>query len=764
MNKNPRTSRAPSRRRLMLESLEERIVLSLTYMTQPQTVITGQILAPIKVQGTAANIPVTISLNEQSISGTPLLGGTGTPLLGGTVTQNTDANKIATFSNLYVFGGTGQSALVTHDDFTLTASAASPTPGAPLDLATSTAFQVNPGGDHLYVSSTIPTTAAGASLGTITVQELDVNGNVVTTDSQTVVGLYFESNPGAAQFLDAKTGAALGTTIMATMSQGVATFVNPATGNNLAMDKAAIGYTLGVQATTANNGSTILPTTSNAFVITAGAPTGLGFLTQPTLTDSNVVGMSGQTWTINEYNPNLAFANTWNGVIVGLVDKFGNQVTSGISGGSVTITAISAAGKTIPFDSSMGHTATSTVPIDPITGVAVFSNLLWTRIGNQTASYTAGNPTIKVLDAQGIQNLLNLGGPGSVGLDGPGMPDGTSVISANVQNGTVTVSPAPHKMVRRVPPSLSTAPVSSRSRPRPRTPQSSSRRPPPRLSPLSPLHAPRCNSCPASRPPATAQVRSALPVIKVAVVDQFGQVITQDNSDVIVLKTGGITGTLYETVVNGVATFSDLAVGGQSLTTGGAASPPLVLNFQYLNQALGVALVNGAPAMLKLTPGPADHLLVVNRTVGTIVGGVQTITAGSYIKDSNNNPIVVEVVDQDNNVITTDNSTVVSIGLLPNEGRGPVYVGYGPAAGAINYAKPVTNNPNDSFDFQSIQTAKAGIITFTNLYMDFVGAGYILSAGTTSFVNHAGADTAPFNVVAAAASNLVIANQGVTDE
>ena len=290
MNKNPRTSRAPSRRRLMLESLEERIVLSLTYMTQPQTVITGQILAPIKVQGTAANIPVTISLNEQSISGTPLLGGTGTPLLGGTVTQNTDANKIATFSNLYVFGGTGQSALVTHDDFTLTASAASPTPGAPLDLATSTAFQVNPGGDHLYVSSTIPTTAAGASLGTITVQELDVNGNVVTTDSQTVVGLYFESNPGAAQFLDAKTGAALGTTIMATMSQGVATFVNPATGNNLAMDKAAIGYTLGVQATTANNGSTILPTTSNAFVITAGAPTGLGFLTQPTLTDCERCG------------------------------------------------------------------------------------------------------------------------------------------------------------------------------------------------------------------------------------------------------------------------------------------------------------------------------------------------------------------------------------------------------------------------------------------------------------------------------------------
>src|SRR5262249_43809744 len=133
------------------------------------------------------------------------------------------------------------------------------------------------------------------------------------------------------------------------------------------------GYTLGVEAT--NNG-TLLPATSNAFVVTAGALTDLAFLTQPTFTDANVVTVGKnpdgtnktQGFTINEYNPNAAVPNTWTGVVVGVVDRFGNQVTSDLpGGGSVTITT----------NGKFNDNATTTVPIDPNTGVATFTNLQW---------------------------------------------------------------------------------------------------------------------------------------------------------------------------------------------------------------------------------------------------------------------------------------------------------------------------------------------------------------------------------------------------
>ena len=55
-------------------------------------------------------------------------------------------------------------------------------------------------GNHLYIASTIATTAAGASLGTINVEELNGTGKVVVTDSSSVVQLYIQTNPNSAQF------------------------------------------------------------------------------------------------------------------------------------------------------------------------------------------------------------------------------------------------------------------------------------------------------------------------------------------------------------------------------------------------------------------------------------------------------------------------------------------------------------------------------------------------------------------------------------
>src|SRR5262249_4726898 len=123
-----------------------------------------------------------------------------------------------------------------------------------------------------------------------------------------------------------------------------------------------------------------------------------------------------------------------------------------------------------------------------------------------------------------------------------------------------------------------------------------------------------------------------------------------------------------------------------------------------------------------------------------------------------------DVLDQYGNIVTGDNSTVVSIGLLPNEGRGPVFIGNSTIKGANTprpapTTPPFTNPPDGgSYDFQATGAAKNGVGTFDDLYINFVGSNYILSAGAASFATHAGADSAPFSVAAAPAETLVFAN------
>jgi hypothetical protein len=68
------------------------------------------------------------------------------------------------------------------------------------------------------------------------------------------------------------------------------------------------------------------------------------------------------------------------------------------------------------------------------------------------------------------------------------------------------------------------------------------------------------------QPTDTAAGQTIMPAVMVAVVDQFGNVVTADNSDTVTLAIGSnpgggtLSGTLTVTVVNGVATFSDLSI------------------------------------------------------------------------------------------------------------------------------------------------------------------------------------------------------------
>src|SRR5262249_52879618 len=123
------STRGPVWRRPTIEILEDRLVPTLGFQGLVPDLSSGQTMRPIQVlSASPPTLPITLSLSAQSFN--------GTPILGGTVTRETDATThVATFTDLYVFGGGGK-------DLFLTAQA-----GA--DLAVSNTFLVKPGGDHL---------------------------------------------------------------------------------------------------------------------------------------------------------------------------------------------------------------------------------------------------------------------------------------------------------------------------------------------------------------------------------------------------------------------------------------------------------------------------------------------------------------------------------------------------------------------------------------------------------------------------------------
>src|SRR5207253_2976348 len=122
--------------------------------------------------------------------------------LGGTATA-TVSGGVATFANLSINKtGTG---------YTLTAGSSS------LTRLASGSFNITPGkADHLAFLQQPTGPLVGASIApAVTVQVLDANNNVVTTDNTDAVSLTLANNP---------TGATLGGTTTVTVSGGVATF------------------------------------------------------------------------------------------------------------------------------------------------------------------------------------------------------------------------------------------------------------------------------------------------------------------------------------------------------------------------------------------------------------------------------------------------------------------------------------------------------------------------------------------------------------
>jgi hypothetical protein len=299
----------------------------LVYAQQPTTAASAAAIIPaVRVQivdqygnrtGSAAHVIVALSTNPSA----------------GTLSGTTDVAAVAgeaTFSDLKI-------------DKTGTGYVLRATSGTLL-LADSTPFNITPGAAVRIAFLAQPTSAAaGASLGTITVQVKDAAGNVVTGSTATVT-LAIGNNAGGI-------GATLAGTTSVNAIVGVATF------SNVSLNTAANGYTLSASA------SGLTGDTSTAFNVTAGAANRVKFSVQPTNSVAGVV-----------INP---------AATVRIEDAFGNLTTSGAD---VTV-ALTTPGAAVLSGTALQPAAA---------GLAAFANLSVNKVGTYTLTASSAGLTSDV--------------------------------------------------------------------------------------------------------------------------------------------------------------------------------------------------------------------------------------------------------------------------------------------------------------------------------------------------------------------------------
>jgi alpha-tubulin suppressor-like RCC1 family protein len=221
-------------------------------------------------------------------------------------------------------------------------------------------------------------TAGAAVTPAIVVAIQDDAGSTVTTATATVT-LAIANNPGSSTLS--------GTTTVAAVN-GIASF------SDVRLDKAADGYTLTASATG------LTPATSGTFRITPAAATKIKFVTQPS---DAVAGVA--------VSPAIR---------VGFFDGFDNPTSSSV--GSVTLSIANNAGN--------GTLAGSTA-VDPISGVATFSNVSINKAGTgYTLSATTSGLSSVVSSAFSIVPAA----PAKLGfLTQPSDVEGTRPIAPSVR-------------------------------------------------------------------------------------------------------------------------------------------------------------------------------------------------------------------------------------------------------------------------------------------------------------------------------------------
>ncbi len=583
---------------------------------------------------------------------------------GGSTTTVTANGGAASFSNL-VLDAAG--------NYTLAATATGGLTGPH-----SSSFTVSPAAiDHLAFNVAPGTTTAGVAISPgVQVVAFDKYDNLATNDNTDQVALSIASGPG---------GFTPGSTTTLTLSAGIASF------SNLVIDTAG-SYKLSENATGGITG-----TNSTSFTINPAAADHLGFTVQP---GNSTAGLA-LTPTVQVYDKYNNLATNDNS----------DQVTLSIAGG--------------PGGFASGSTTTLTVS----SGVAAFNNLVLDTAGSYTLAESAtgglngpnsssftinpaaanhlafsvqpGTTTAGITIAPAVQvqaldpygNLATNNSTLQVSLSvagGPGGFTGGSTSTTTISAGVATFSnlvldtAGSYKLAENATGGL-TGPSSSSFT----------------IVPAAP------SQLAFSAQPGTTTAGAAIsPAVQVQVLDQYGNLATNNNSLQVSLSVAGGPGgfaagsTTTIAVSAGIATFSNLL-----LDTAG--------NYTLAENATG-GVTGPNSTTFTITPAGPDHLAFIVHPSNTI--------AGAAISPA----VQVQVYDKYGNVASNDSSDQVTLSV---------------ASGPGGFASGSTTTV----------TVTSGVAYFNNLAINMVGSYTLAESATGSLT---GPNSASFTINPAAAASL----------
>jgi uncharacterized repeat protein (TIGR03803 family) len=604
--------------------------------------------------GSAINPSVTVEIVDQfgnlATGNNPnvtIAVATGPGSLGGTLTVAA-VNGVATFSNL---------SLTAAGAHTLSASDGS------LTGATSGSFTVTPAASAKLVYTQQPTgIVAGNTISpAVVVQIEDQYGDLETGDTSNVT-LSIATGPGS-----------LGGTATVAALGGIATF------SNLSLD--AVGtYTL-----SAADGS-LAGATSSSFAVTPASAAKLTFVQQPTNASAG-----------SAISP---------AVTVNVEDQFGNIVTGNTS--NVTLAVASGPG-------SLGGTVT----VAAVNGTATFSNLSLNTAGSYTlqaadAALTAANSSSFTISPAASSQLVFAQQPTSIMAgdsinpavtaqvedafgnivtsdssnvtisvaSGPGSLSGTLTVAA--VNGIATFSnissnTAGNYTLRAADGSLAVAVSSS----------------------FAVTPAAAASLVFTQQPTDVAAGNMISPAVAVEVVDQFGNIVTGNSSNVtlsVATGPGNLSGTLTIAAVNGTATFSDLL-----LSSAGS----------YTLATADGSLGGATSGSFNVSSAAASKLVFVQQPTN--------VTPSSPI----NPAVTVDVLDSLGNLVTSDNSNV-TISLA----SGPGNLGGTLTVAAVNGVATFGNLTLDADGTYALTASDASLSPATST--SFAVSSISVSAGSTT--------------------------------